>query len=120
MRWDQNMLLNSPRVQHLGGGYYIPILFLLSNFVSRTLFIDPKVRRLISVANYAGMLPLTKQQHLEWSLFDTFDWLTSEFDNPQTTETVRRWLEEAGLENIEVLNAGHLIGRGKVPNAPRD
>ena len=63
------------------------------------------------VANYVGSLPLDDRQQLEWSLLDTVDWLSPEFDNPQTAATVREWLRRAGLERIEVLKAGHLVGR---------
>jgi hypothetical protein len=52
-------------------------------------------------------------------LLDTFDWLSPEFDNPQTPETVICWLRNAGLAQIEVLKAGHLVGRGTVPHASR-
>ena len=73
------------------------------------------LKRLAPVANYDGILPLSESQHLEWSLLDTFDMLAPAYDQPQTPETVRRWLESAGLEQIEVLLAGHLVGRGTVP-----
>jgi len=77
------------------------------------------LKRLVPVANYVDILPLSKKQHLEWSLLDTFDWLSPEFDHPQTPETVARWLHDAGLEQIEVLKAGHLVERGTVPHAAR-
>lgn len=69
------------------------------------------------VMNYDGILPLSESQHLEWSLLDTFDMLAPAYDQPQTPATVRRWLESAGLEQIEILRAGHLVGRGTVPHA---
>jgi hypothetical protein len=78
----------------------------------------PKVgaglRRLIPVANYSGILPLNEKQHLEWSLLDTFDWFSPEFDNPQTPRAVKCWLEAAGLEDIEIFKAEHLVARGRV------
>lgn len=77
------------------------------------------MKRLVPVANHIGILPLSERQHLEWSLLDTFDWLSPEFDNPQTPETVKHWLEDAGFQKIEVLKAGHLVGRGTVPHAAR-
>ena len=39
--------------------------------------------------------------------------LAPAYDQPQTPYTNRLWLEQAGLHDIEVLNAGHLVGRGK-------
>jgi hypothetical protein len=74
----------------------------------------------VPVANHAGILPLDSAQLREWALLDTFDWLAPEYDNPQTAQSVRRWLEEAGLLDIDVLKAGHLTGRGTAAHAPRD
>jgi hypothetical protein len=68
---------------------------------------------MVPVANYCGVLPLSPTQLREWALLDTFDWLSPAYDNPQTAATVRQWLERAGLSEIEVLKAGHLVGRGK-------
>jgi len=97
----------------------VPKLLPVSRLLGRIPVLGGGLKRLVPVANYVGILPLSEQQHLEWSLLDTFDWLSPQFDNPQTAATVRQWLEEAGLEEIEVLKAGHLVGRGTIPHAPR-
>jgi hypothetical protein len=68
---------------------------------------------LVPVADYTGILPLSEQQQLEWALLDTFDWLSPEYDSPQTAATVRAWFEDAKMMQIEVLKAGHLVGRGQ-------
>jgi hypothetical protein len=70
------------------------------------------LKRVVPVANYDGIYPLTEPQLLEWALLDTFDMLAPAYDQPQTAATARRWLEQAGLREIEVLKAGHLVGRG--------
>jgi 2-polyprenyl-3-methyl-5-hydroxy-6-metoxy-1,4-benzoquinol methylase len=93
----------------------VPMLFPISRALGRIPVIGGGLRRMVPVANYVGILPLSDQQHLEWSLLDTFDWYAPAYDNPQTPPTVRRWLEAAGLADIEVLKAGHLVGRGSVP-----
>lgn len=90
----------------------VPVLLPISKAVGNIPMLGGGLKRMVPVANYAGVLPLTDQQQLEWSLLDTFDWLSPEYDNPQTARTVQRWFEEAGLKNIEVLKAGHLVGRG--------
>jgi hypothetical protein len=90
----------------------VPYLLPLSVGLSKIPIAGKIFKRIVPVANYVGVLPLTKKQQLEWSLLDTFDWLSPEFDNPQTSETVKLWLEEAKMQNIEVLKAGHLVGRG--------
>ena len=94
-----------------------PSLLLLSRVLGRIPVVGRGLKRLVPVANYDGILPLSESQHREWSLLDTFDMLAPEYDQPQTPETVRRWLESAGLEQLEVLRAGHLVGRGTVPHA---
>ena len=73
------------------------------------------MKHLVPVANYHGIYPLSGQQLREWALLDTFDMFAPKFDTPQTAETVQRWLQQAGLEKIEVLKAGHLVGRGQKP-----
>ena len=97
----------------------VPKLLSLSRSLGSVPVLGGGLKRLVPVANYDGLLPLTGPQHLEWSLLDTFDWLAPEYDNPQTTTIVRNWLENAGMEDIEILRVGHLVGRGKTPNAPR-
>ena len=77
------------------------------------------LKRLVPVSNPKEILPLSERQRLEWSLLNTFDWLSPEFDHPQTPETVKYWLHSAGLEQIEVLKPKNVVGRGKMPNAPR-
>jgi hypothetical protein len=54
------------------------------------------------VANRLGVLPLTDQQQREWSLLDTFDWLSPEFDNPQTPATVRSGFDAVGMTQVGV------------------
>jgi hypothetical protein len=51
----------------------------------------------------------------EWAYLDTFDMLSPNYDYPKRIETVRRWFQEASLEDIEV-QYGHngIEGRGRV------
>ncbi|WP_180982190.1 hypothetical protein [Cylindrospermopsis raciborskii] len=63
------------------------------------------------VANYDGIYPLSETQLREWAILDTFDWLSPMYDNPQRKATVQQWMQESGLVNVEVLKAGHLVGR---------
>jgi hypothetical protein len=93
----------------------VPVLLPLSRLMARVPAAGDILKRFVPVANYEGILPLTAEQHLEWSLLDTFDWFAPRYDNPQTPETVKAWLVEAGLANVEVLKAGHLVGRGIMP-----
>ncbi len=97
----------------------VPKLLPVSVLLGKIPVLGGRLKRLVPVANHVGVLPLDERQQVEWSLLDTFDWFSPEYDNPQTPATVERWLEEAGMERIEVLKAGHLVGRGAVPHAHR-
>jgi ubiquinone/menaquinone biosynthesis C-methylase UbiE/uncharacterized protein YbaR (Trm112 family) len=91
----------------------IPFLLSLSLFVAKLPLLGNIFKKIIPVVNYHGILPLSHQQHLEWALLDTFDWLSPEHDHPQTSTTVKQWMSDASLRDIEVFKAGHLISRGK-------
>ena len=90
-----------------------PFLLYCSVLIGKLPFIGNILKRIIPVANYHGILPLSPQQHLEWALLDTFDWLSPEHDHPPTSKTIKQWMENANLRDIEVLKAGHLVSRGK-------
>ena len=90
---------------------WTPRLLFLSNLLSKIPIIGLYLKRVIPVANYKGILNLSDKQLEEWALLDTFDWLAPEYDNPQDTNTIRRWLNNASLQNIEVLKVVHLVGR---------
>ena len=90
---------------------WTPRLLFLSNLLSKIPIIGLYLKRFIPVANYKGILNLSEKQLEEWALLDTFDWLAPEYDNPQDTNTIRIWLNNASLQNIEVLKVVHLVGR---------
>lgn len=93
----------------------VPVMLPISNVLASVPVLGRLLRRLVPVANYTGILPLSKHQIREWALLDTFDWLSPAYDNPQTPKTVWRWLQAAGFQDVEVLHAGHLVGRGRLP-----
>lgn len=92
---------------------WTPRLLSLSNLLSMIPFIGLYLRRIIPVANYKGVLNLSEDQLEEWALLDTFDWLAPEYDNPQNSITIRKWLSNASLQNIEVVKVRHLVGRAQ-------
>ena len=91
----------------------ITILLPLSRILGVIPLLGRVFKRCVPVANYYGTFLLTDQQHYEWSLLDTFDWLSPQYDQPQTEKTVHRWALQAGMQEIQVLKAGHLVCRGK-------
>jgi len=96
---------------------WVPRLWSLSCVLGRIPVAGRGLRRLVPVVNYTGVLPLSKQQQLEWALLDTFDWYGPAYDSPQTARTLARWSRQAGLQQIEVTRAGHLVARGVMVHA---
>jgi SAM-dependent methyltransferase len=95
----------------------VPMMLPIRRRVARVPGVGAYLKRLMPVADYDGVLPLDERQLAEWALLDSFDWLAPEYDHPQRAATVRRWLERAGVQEIEVLKAGHLVGRGSIAGA---
>lgn len=89
-----------------------PLLFSISEVLSKLPYLGHYIKRIIPVANYSGILPLNKKQLLEWALLDTFDWLGPEYDNPQNRKTLLNWMNEAQMDNIDVLKVVHVVARG--------
>jgi SAM-dependent methyltransferase len=94
-----------------------PALLSVSRAVGRIPALGKYLRRMVPVANYEGVYPLSEQHLAEFAVLDTFDWLSPVHDKPQSPEVMRTWLEQAGLEEVEVLKVFHLVGRGRKPVA---
>jgi SAM-dependent methyltransferase len=93
----------------------VPTLLPISQALGRIPVAGKALKRLLPLADYTGVYPLSADQLKEWALLDTFDMLAPEYDSPQTRSTVQGWLEAAGLLDIEVFHEGHLVGRGRKP-----
>jgi SAM-dependent methyltransferase len=92
----------------------VPALLPVSQLLGGIPAVGRYLKRIIPVANYTGVYPLNAEQLKEWALLDTFDMLAPKYDHPQPTAgRLRRWLDAAGLADVEVFRAGHLIGRGR-------
>lgn len=90
----------------------VPAMLAVSIVLNRIPVVGKLIKRLVPVANYDGILPLTATQMKEWALLDTFDWLAPAYDQPQSASTAKEWCERAGLQNIELLRVSHLVARG--------
>lgn len=92
----------------------VPTLLRTSQALGAIPVLGLYLKRLVPVANYTGVYPLNAEQLKEWALLDTFDMLAPRYDHPQPTAgRLRRWLNAAGLADVEVFRAGHLVGRGR-------
>lgn len=90
----------------------LTVLWPVSLALGRIPYVGRRLRHVIPIANYEGIYPLSPAQLREWAFLDTFDMLSPEHDHPQSPKTVREWFDSAGLRDIEVFRAGHLVGRG--------
>jgi SAM-dependent methyltransferase len=91
----------------------VPLLLTVSQGLGRVPLIGRVLKRMVPVADYTGIYPLSDKQLKEWALLDTFDMLAPQYDNPQTAATARQWMEQAGMQEIEILTTGPLVARGK-------
>lgn len=91
---------------------HVPGLLKLSRAAGSVPFLGKQLKRLVPVANYDGIYPLSESLLHEFALLDTFDMLAPQYDKPQDRKAVRAWMEEASFRNIQVLVVGHLVVRG--------
>lgn len=103
-----------PRVERM-----VDLLWPISRWLGRAPVIGRKLRHLVPVANYEGILPLDARQLKDWAVLDTFDMLAPAHDHPQSVETLRSWFRRAALGEVEVFRRGLVIGRARKP-ARRD
>lgn len=63
--------------------------------------------------------PLPDEKRREWAVLDLFDMLSPTYDRPRSRGQVRRWLHEAGLEEVVVRDGWNGVeARGVRPAAP--
>lgn len=98
---------------------HVPAMLAIARTLGNIPLIGRGLKRIVPVADYTGIFPLSEQQLQEWAFLDTFDMLAPAYDSPQTAETASRWFREAGFNDVEVLHAGHLVARGRKPSAGR-
>lgn len=95
----------------------VPKMLTLSRVFGRTPIIGKYLKRMVPVADYRGIYPLSSKQLDEWALLDTFDMLAPAYDYPQTKNTLVMWMKKAGFVNIEALHATLLVVRGRKSEA---
>jgi len=71
----------------------------------------------LPVAYHKGFVPhadkLSYEQHIEWSILNTFDKFAPKYDRPQRIRTIKNWFVESGLKNINICYGPNGInGRG--------
>lgn len=68
---------------------------------------------LLCIIDYRGYYSLTDAMHKEWSILDTFDMLSPQYDYPKTIPEVQEWFKESNLKEVEVdFGYNGIEGRG--------
>jgi SAM-dependent methyltransferase/uncharacterized protein YbaR (Trm112 family) len=93
----------------------VDVLFPASLALGRLPVVGRKLRHAIPVANYEGVLPLSRAQLKQWAVLDTFDMLAPRYDTPQSASTLESWFRQARYDGVEVFRDGLIIGRGRRP-----
>jgi len=91
--------------------WLVPKLLPISRALAAVPLFGRRLRYLLPVMMYYGVLPLTHEQHREWAILDTFDMLAPLHDHPQTAASVRAWLTGAGMRDVEAAREGLVVGR---------
>lgn len=113
-----------PAAQHRFVKAHLAWAYPLTGAIHRTLGLRPGryASWLLSVADFRGLPDIDEAHARELSELDTLDMLSPRYDQPKTIGQVRRWLEEAGLKDIEVgpgYNGVEARGRRAAPPVPR-
>jgi len=81
--WLRPLTKNIPKAQLMKLlEHLVPVMLPLSNLCRAIPVVGRYLSRAVPVANYTGLLPLSKKQIREWALLDTFDWLSPAYDQP--------------------------------------
>lgn len=89
----------------------VPKLLPVARAVAAVPLLGPRLRHAVPIMMYYRVFPLTEEQHREWAILDTFDMFAPRHDHPQTAESVRSWLMEAGLAGVDAAREGLVVGR---------
>ncbi|OAI46832.1 hypothetical protein AYO44_10670 [Planctomycetaceae bacterium SCGC AG-212-F19] len=92
---------------------YLPLWVPVDRLLGRIPLIGPALSSLVPCWN-KWSLPLSRQHRMEWTILDTFDAFSPEFDQPQSEPEVRDWFDDAGLVDVSVHPGGNGIeGSGR-------
>ncbi|TWB67373.1 Trm112p-like protein [Bradyrhizobium sacchari] len=86
---------------------YVDLMWPTARVVRTIPRIGPTLNWRLLVADYSRELgkegAIDDAVLKDWAYLDTFDMLSPQFDQPQTLGAVRRWCNEAGLNDVEVV-----------------
>jgi uncharacterized protein YbaR (Trm112 family)/ubiquinone/menaquinone biosynthesis C-methylase UbiE len=97
----------------------VPRLLPAKRWLQRHTALGKQLAGMIPILCYAGALPISEEQLVDWSIRDTFDALSPRYENRATGDMVRDWFQRAGFADAIVEHAdGLIVGRGRKPGVP--
>jgi SAM-dependent methyltransferase len=99
--------------------WIIPPAFELKSAMHRIPFVGPQIGRLIPIGpvSHAPRLNYTDEELKQVKILSALDMLSPVYDQPQRMKDVRRWFDEAGLVDVQVMRGYNGINaKGKRRN----
>lgn len=93
----------------------VPLLWPISRAIGRAPLVGRQLRYIVPICNYEGLLSLNDAQHRLFSLVDTFDFLAATYSHRARPGEFRRWIEAAGLVDVQIDNAGMMTAAARRP-----
>jgi 2-polyprenyl-3-methyl-5-hydroxy-6-metoxy-1,4-benzoquinol methylase len=82
-------------------GWWIPKAILVNRSLRRMLRLPINVVNNLTVCYYyENLIPLSRDQLVDWAILDTFDALSPQYDQPQSFHDLRRRLMSAGFSEV--------------------
>jgi SAM-dependent methyltransferase len=94
---------------------YINLVWPLAQYVHELPF-GQRINHKMFVPELLDAYNLSPELHKEWTLLHLYDWLSPQYDYPQTLSLYKQWFDEIGFENVVVrYGYGGVEGHGRKP-----
>jgi SAM-dependent methyltransferase len=80
----------------------VPRLLPLSMTLSAAPGVGPYLARLVPVANHRHLGLRNGETLRNWSVLDTFDWLSPRYEKPQSRRSLERWTRDLALREVSI------------------
>jgi SAM-dependent methyltransferase len=108
-----------PRQLRRAVEWYVPRWLPIDTRLARVPRIGRFLVALVPCWNYAGLLPLDREELVAWAVLDTYDALSPRYDHPQTLAAVHAWCDEAGVVDVDVRPGGNgILVNARRPEGP--
>ncbi len=114
--WYRNLTLRvPPKMLMQLFQWYLPFWMPADNFLTKIPLVGNYLSIPIPCWNKSN-LPIDRKLQIEWTVLDTFDAFSAQYDQPQSINVVQLWFEQAGLINVDVRPGGNgIVGNARQP-----